>query len=210
MANDCWSKGGGKEGQGPKGRKKGKKGGHKANQAEETNSTNLNNCAYMVSEPHTTSKMDWLLDSGTTSHICTVREAFTSFQHTTGETLKGVGPKGPAIKRRGTVKIKFEFDGQITYHTLQQTLYVPDAPNCLLSISRFDENGGRVEVEGGVCWMKDKAGKVVGKGWKRQRLYPLAARTEIPSQESANLAMTKLTWDQWHKRYGHIGITALR
>src|SRR5580765_7497394 len=87
LAADCWSKGGGKEGQGPKGRKKGKKGGHRANQAEEVNS-NLNDCAYMVSEPHKShdiSKFDWLLDSGATSHICTVRDAFTDFTPTHGE-----------------------------------------------------------------------------------------------------------------------------
>lgn len=59
--------------------------------------------------------------------------------------------------------------------------------------------------------MKDRDGTVVGKGYKHQRLYLLAARAVMPMQERANLAASRrLTWDQWHHRYGHIGMTALR
>ena len=213
VSADCWSKGGGKEGQGPKGRKKEKKGGYKANHAEEVN-TNLNDCAYMVSAPHHShefTRHDWLLDSATTSHICTIREAFVDFKPVSGESVKGVGPLESPVVGRGTVVLVFEFDGQTVKHDLHNTLYVPSAPNSLLSVGRFDDTGGKVEFDGGTCWMKNKAGKKVGKGFKHQRLYLLAARTAIPRQERANFAAApKLTWDQWHRRYGHIGITALK
>ena len=212
-ATDCWSKGGGKEGQGPRGRKKGKKGGHKANQTEEVNS-NLNDCAYMTSNSHNSheiSKNTWLLDSGTTSHICTLREAFTDFQTVTGELVKGIGQMESTVVGRGTVTIVFEFDGKTYRHLLRHTLFVPNAPNCLLSLSRFDDTGGNVEFRKGFCWMKDNSNKVVGKGSKHRRLYLLAARAIIPEQERANAAGTpKLTWDQWHTRYGHIGFSALK
>jgi hypothetical protein len=138
VKGDCWAKGGGKEGQGPKGRK-GHKKGNRANQAEEVN-TDLNDSAYMASpftHSHEITKYDWLLDSSTTSHICTVREAFTEFR-AVDETLNGVG-EGTPVKGRGNVTIKFEFDGKTLTHQLQNTLYTPEAPNCLLSISRFDD-----------------------------------------------------------------------
>ena len=211
VKGDCWAKGGGKEGQGPKGRKGNKKG-NKANQAAEEVNTNLNDCAYMASpfnHSHEITKYDWLLDSGTTSHICTVRDAFTEFR-TVEETLNGVG-EGTPVKGRGTVNLKFEFDGKTFTHQLRNTLYTPDAPNCLLSLSRFDDMNGKVDFKDGTCWLKNKDGKVIGKGYKHQRLYLLTARATLQGQERSNYTATrKLAWDEWHRRFGHISISALQ
>jgi len=54
---------------------------------------------------------------------------------TVDETLNGVGEKGTAVLGRGTVNVKFEFDGKEFIHQLWDTLYTPNAPNCLLSLS---------------------------------------------------------------------------
>jgi transposase InsO family protein len=211
VKGDCWAKGGGKEGQGPKGRKGSKKG-NKANQAAEEVNTNLNDCAYMASpfnHSREITKYDWLLDSGTTSHICTIRDAFTEFR-TVDETLNGVG-EGTPVKGRGTVNLKFEFEGKSFTHQLRNTLYTPDAPNCLLSLSRFDDSGGRVDFNDGMCWLKNKEGKIIGKGYKHQRLYLLTARAILQEKERSNYAATKkLPWDEWHRRFGHISISALQ
>ena len=146
----------------------------------------------------------------TTSHICTIREAFTEF-HPVEEMINGVGDTGTAVTGRGTVKIKFEFDGKTFIHQLRDTLYVPNAPNCLLSLSRIDDGGGSVDFSDGTCWIKDKGKKIIGKGYKHHRLFMLYARAALPGKETANYASTeKLTWDQWHRRYGHISISALQ
>jgi hypothetical protein len=209
IKSECWAKGGGKEGQGPKGRKGTGKRKNQANQAQEVNSS-LNDMAYMTTTYGDISKFDWLLDSGTTSHICTVREAFTDFQ-SIKETLNGVGKQGADVLGRGTVNIKFECDGKEFIHHLRNVLYTPDAPNCLLSLSRIDDSGGRVDFGDGKCWIKNKDGKVVGMGDKHQRLYLLKARAILEEPEHSNYASTrKLTWDQWHRRYGHISVTTLQ
>ena len=126
--------------------------------------------------------------------------------------MKGVGPEEVAVEGRGTVNLKFEFDGKMFNHQLRDVLHVPTAPNCLLSLSRFDDTGGKLETGNGICWLKSKSSAVIGKGYKHQRLYLLAARAALPGQERTNYATmkAKLTWDQWHQRYGHIGMTALR
>ena len=206
IAAECWAKGGGREGQGPKGRKgSGRK--NRANQAQEINS-NLNDVAYMTTYGEI-SKFDWLLDCGSTSHICTTRDAFTDFT-AVNETLNGVGEKGTAVLGRGTVSVRFEVDGKEYVHHLRNTLYTPNAPNCLISLSRLDDAGGKVEFDKGMCWIRNKDGMVVGTGRKHHRLYLLAARA-ILTKEKANLATTgKHTWDQWHRRYGHISVTTLR
>src|SRR5882757_3808003 len=208
FALDCWAKGGGKEGQGPKGRK-GTGKGNRAHQAEEINS-NLNDACFMARNSRDSSKYDWLLDSCTTSHVCAIREAFTEFRPVK-EILHGIGESGAEVIGRGTVRIKFEFDGKTFVHQLQDTLYVPSAPNCLMSLSRIDDGGGSVDFKDGLCWIKDNGNKIIGKGYKRQRLYMLHARAILTETERANYASTeKLTWDQWHRRYGHISISALQ
>ena len=96
---------------------------NRANQAEEINSS-LNDACYMAGNSQEISKYDWILDSGTTSHICTIQEAFTEF-YPVEEILNGVGEKGTPVTGCGTVRIKFEFDGKQFIHQLCDTLYVP-------------------------------------------------------------------------------------
>ena len=70
ISSECWAKGGGKEGQGPKGRKgTGKR--NRAHQAKEVNSS-LNDACFMAGNLQDSSKYDWLLDSCTTSHVCPI------------------------------------------------------------------------------------------------------------------------------------------
>ena len=60
--------------------------------------------------------------------------------------------------------------------------------------------------------MRDKTGKIVGRGNKINRLYLLDARAQLLGQERTNYTNTtqKQTWDQWHKSFGHIAIPSLK
>src|ERR1700722_3715482 len=72
LSKDCWEKGGGQEGQGPKScNKNDGSGGGKNRLSQATNQINnaLDDVAYM-SNARTFSSYDWMLDSATTSHIC--------------------------------------------------------------------------------------------------------------------------------------------
>ena len=105
---------------------------------------------------------------------------------------------GAEVSGCGTVQIKFEFDGKMFVHQLHDTLYVPNAPNCLMSLSRIDDGGGSVDFKDGLCWIRN-GNKIIGKGYKQQRLYMLHARAILTEKEMANYASTeKLSWDQWH------------
>ena len=48
--------------------------------------------------------------------------------------MKGVGPEETAVEGCGTITLKFEFDGKVFSHWLQNTLYMPNVTNCLLSL----------------------------------------------------------------------------
>ena len=70
-------------------------------------------------------------------------------------------------------------DGKIIPHRLSNVLYVPNAANCLLSGTRFDDAGGEFTGGNGKCVLKDKTGRVVGTGSKIDRLYLLDARAQL-------------------------------
>ena len=87
---------------------------------------------------------------------------------------------------------------------------MPEAPNCLMSLSQIDDGGGSVDFKDGLCWIRN-GDKIIGKGYKSQRLYSLHARAILTEGERANYTSTeKLSWDQWHWRYGHISRSALQ
>jgi len=89
ISKDCWAKGGGCEGQGPKGRKGPHRSG-RTNQAQDNINSTLNDVAYMaysVANSTQVSKYDWFLDSASTSHICTIREVFTEYHPLTNSTI---------------------------------------------------------------------------------------------------------------------------
>ncbi|KAJ2915280.1 hypothetical protein MD484_g5123, partial [Candolleomyces efflorescens] len=207
VKKDCWAKGGGKEGKGPRGRR----GKERTNQA--TDNTDLNLAVavtYMARFGESdTSKLAWHLDSGTTSHICTTRDAFITFTPLSNATIDGIGPTAAIADGVGSIKVNFKVGDDVVTHELKNVLFVPEAPNCLLSLSRFDESGGEVHFAKGLCELKDRNGKVVGKGRKLERLYLLDARAVL-QRERANFANPSAkTWDQWHRVFGHIGMTTL-
>ncbi len=146
------------------------------------------------------SKYDWILDSGTTSHVCTACDAFTEYYCTPRATLKRVGPGEVAVEGQGIVNLHFEFDGKVIHYQLCHMLHILTAPNCLLLMTHFGDAGGMVESGKGVSWLKDKDRKVVGKGFKHQKLYLLATRAVLLEQEHTNYAASpKLSWEQWHQ-----------
>ena len=74
---DCWSKGGGKEGQGPFQKKQEKKKQEAARKLEKSETMkqiieDLPNVTYLTNSTLAFGKTDWLLDSGSSSHIATI------------------------------------------------------------------------------------------------------------------------------------------
>ena len=226
LAKDCWAKGGGKEGQGPK-KKKGK--GDRANQAQESAdapSATLSDIAYMVSTGDSPppyidavfmtvsaadfSKYDWLLDCGASTHVCTIREAFTTYTPLENATIRGIGPGEATVLGKGTINLRFRMGNKTITHQLLNVSHVPSAPNCLMSQGRFDESGGRTESHDGKVYLMDKGGTLVGDGHLVNRLYLLHARADLRNNDNAFASRVQgYSWDEWHKRYGHLSSSGL-
>ena len=219
--DDCYWRGGGKEGQQPW--KKGPKRGQTNQSKDDDNDINLslNDLAYITCAAvgQDFGKRDWIFDSVTTSHICPNRDDFKEYKPIDG-TISGIGNSPVRVIGRGTVVLIFDVNGKSIPHTLSDVLHVPDAANCLVSVSRHDAAGHTAEFCDSGCTLKDKSGRVVGKGQLKNRLYLLFARVNntncVSLQGSETRGQTnqvsndKASWEEWHKRYGHISATAIQ
>ena len=109
------------------------------------------------------SKDTWYLDSGATSHISNNCDTYTDFVKTDPTPVKGIGSLATSTSY-GTIVINFKVKGKILCHKLQHILYIPKAPNCLITVSQFDEKGGRVVFHKGECFLEGKKGDIIGHG----------------------------------------------
>ena len=110
------------------------------------------------------SKNNWLIDSGTTSHIATQREMFIQFTPSI-ESITGVGEQMQLEgKGRGTIIIDMPFNGKATVITLRNIIYSPDATNCLLSTGKIDMMGGEVRHKNGKAIIISPQGLPIAEG----------------------------------------------
>ena len=93
-------------------------------------------------------------------HITNNWNTFMEFMATLATPVLGIGNLAMTL-RYGTISIKFKVNNKFVTHKLKHTLYIPEAPNCLLSASRFDETGGKVIIQKGKCSLEDKNGNTV-------------------------------------------------
>ena len=113
LIKDCWSSGGGKEGQGlrqkkrkdddKKGKKKGRKranlGVKNSDDEQEDDSRSVrSDRSYLANSLH--SHYAWILDGGSMTHICHMRSAFITFEPTS-DIINGINKTGPSLEVQG-------------------------------------------------------------------------------------------------------------
>ena len=80
--------------------------------------------------------IDWIIDSGCTSHMSNNRSSFADFREIDADiTTAGLPTKVTGI---GTAKLKAELPDKITNFSLSDTLLVPSLPVNLISMSKLD------------------------------------------------------------------------
>jgi transposase InsO family protein len=232
----CYSRGGGAEGQGPRQQKRQKKPESKAkssecekcckknpkraNQAvtarsvapsEKTDSGTEDNDSTYMATARPGSAFGWILDGGSTTHLCKVCSAFTTFRPTES-IIHGINKGGPQleVKGIGTVKILVSVNGQPNrVVTLKDVCYTPDARDNLVSESRMDRAGLSILKERGNISIRKKNSEIVMEGSLRQNLYELNCVIAPPSAPASNVAFTAQTLispdlELWHRHLGHI------
>ena len=154
-------------------------------------------------------KHDWYLDSGTTSHISNDQNAYTEFYPIQATPVHGISTPATALGF-GNLSLDFRVSGKMLTHKLKNVLYIPEAPNCFLSVSQLDENREKVIFHKQKCQLENKEGNIIEHGQMKGHLYLLDAKSNQSSQEASHYPSSpKITWDQWHQCFGHISMTSL-
>lgn len=135
--------------------------------------------ALTVSKIGTNSQGEWILDSGSSYHICSNMDYFDSFRKSKGSVFLPNGYRC-AVFGIGTVKIKM-FDGVV--RSLGGVRYVPKLQKNLISLSRLDSKDCMCTIAKGVMEIT-RGGKILLKGEECGGLYRLVGSTVSSTRTS--------------------------
>jgi len=170
----------------------------------------------MTSGPRTTSRFAWILDGGSTTHICNDRDAFVTFTPARS-TIGSIQKNGPQLEvlGRGDILILCHVqDRDDCVITLRDVSYCPNARDNLVSESRMDRKGLEIRKRNGRLTIKKSSGEIVMEGALRDNLYELDCVIAPPYSTPSDVAFAARTStpniDLWHRRLGHISESSLR
>ena len=223
-AAQCYSKGGGMEGQGPRQRKKREQEEKKEKEKKKESvhqATESQEIAF-AALPRTTvfPSHAWLADTAASSHIANDIRMFSSLSPS-DVSIQGVGLTSNALGR-GSVTLTSKIGDKYIPIKLNDVIYAPFAPNCLLSLGRIDKTPGAK-----ICWKGDgiilieKSGQPVIRAKSTDNyVYLVHGKADLysnhppipkPLQETVSLAMTPtISWNEAHRRLGHISISSMK
>src|SRR5712671_8007599 len=214
---DCWAKGGGKEGQGPRQRQ----GSMQANAAAVSEKpedeswaiieviNDEDNTMAATTTTTTTRTNDQshteLYDSGASRHMTPHRDKFVTYQR--------IGPR-PIVAAdkgvfyaigKGDMCIQVPNGQKTTEVLLRNTLHAPDMGLTVISVGRIANAGNTVVFEGNTCKIKNKSGMIIGDiPAGPNRLYKVD-HAYIAMEELEQVDMLTI-----HRRLGHISPNLIR
>ena len=158
--------------------------------------------------------IDCLPDSGTTSHVFSKRELFLDYQPLDDVSVGGVSAKRTRAHGKGTIKLIAEHANRICTITLRDVLHVPECKYNLISLGRWEDTGRSYHAKDGLLMLYSAKEIPIIQGerasnnlyWLRFKLTSRKPNTN--SHETLNA--TKLSWETWHKRFGHMGYSGLQ
>ncbi|KIM65718.1 hypothetical protein SCLCIDRAFT_112267, partial [Scleroderma citrinum Foug A] len=151
----------------------------------------------------------WLADSAVSLHLSNQCDMFKEFTPL-NRTIQGVGNMDIPVKGRGMMRLKSWTDKQNYVIVLQDVLYVPQAPNSLLSIPHLDKSGRHADMGDGCIHLYDKNETLITVGWKVKRMYLLNVTAYTALKWVALLMEMTNTWLDWHCQFRHIGVSGLQ
>jgi len=209
--DDCWHKGGGKEGQGPHQKKN-----ESASTATATDdyaflTSTLSDSATVAAVP--IKKRGAIVDSRASSHFCPDRNRFTEFTPIPPKPVKIANGQSIFATGKGDVVIELPKGNERSNITLKDTLYVPDIALTLILTTRIVKAGFAINMEEDWCKIRSPkpAHKLVTRIPEVNGLYRIVG-TECTATATtpASPKTTRLTLMQLHKCMGHIAFSTLK
>ena len=181
---DCYSKGGGNEG-----------------------NKNKNNKpqAFMSikNDDSTTKSVNWILDSGASNHLSSSKELFSNYKEIDSIQI-GIAEKGKTVTAVAIGEITGYFhNGRSKILTIIKDVYhVPNLTENLLSVSELENKNLTTTFERGAATILTEDGKVCATGKRQNGLYELKFTPSL--MMNGNSTKTITNPNIWHNRLGHI------
>lgn len=155
--------------------------------------------SFLVENSKSGDIFEWVLDSGSSSHITFDKNALQEIVPVNTEI--GVAKRGSALKIRQQGKI--ETDKCL----LRNVLYSPDITRNLLSVNAIVENGGEVlfNEDGAKVYIK---GELIFEAVRQGNGLFTVALSVLNKNEALLTQGSKALF--WHNKLGHLGITNMK
>ena len=229
---DCYMKGGGKEGQAPWDKKKddqkdhGKKEGKHTGKANVASTDDTDNedvslavtcCPTEPLEALATypANCSAIIDCGATRHFTPNHSNLINFVMIEPKDIKAANGVTLQATGRGDLRIVFPMgeNDQPTRITLKDVYYSPDFAFTLISVGTIDRKGFSVNMEDGICTVRTPKPerRTIGRIPLSNGLYRVSIATNGPSGSDLALAVSgKMSINELHRRMGHINHDDLR
>ena len=90
-------------------------------------------------------------------------------------------------------------------------MYIPEVWDNLLSLSWVDKVGGQAVCTKGAIEIQDASTRPIIQGTYINNLYYLHISTETPELAQVSIKLKRTyTWEQWHCKMDHIGMSGLK
>jgi len=197
---------------------------------EETEVVSLGECAdedirnYVKNSIIATGNQDrslynWIVDSTSTSHICNKWEVFIEYKPEKSEVpIYGVRNITAHAIGQGKVIIQAVLNSKTHKIMLNDILHVPHNRHNILSLGRWAHAGGNFEGGPEIMLIFPNATKITKGTLIANNLYKIRFRYYY-SNPNINHSATQqynfvaqgneLTWEAWHKCFGHVSYTGL-
>ena len=141
-----------------------------------------------------------LYDSGATQHMTPYRHLLSNYTAISPKSINAANKHTFQAIGCGDLKISVPMDNEKASITLKNVLFAPDIGMTLISIGLVDRAGYSATFGNGVCTIRDKTKRIVGKIPFTDGLY----RVEWDNREMTHTTNEVLTIMQLHACMGHI------
>ena len=213
---ECWSKGGGKEGQGLRQKNKKDKQPETAIVAVKDDENKL--FAFTCTSDYAAvvekldlpkSKLGTCVDSGASHDYCPDRSKFINYQ-TVEQTI--MTANGKSMKAVGMEDLQLELPNRSKKSKMlfKNAIHAPEMAFTLISISRFNKAGFSATFHKGMCTIKNSSNQTVATIPHTDSLYKIIATSSSNKAETANTVSGKMSISKAHRKLGHISYLAIK
>ena len=160
----------------------------------------------IIGEANTVSKSTrWIVDSGSTHHICNEEGAFSDFGSKVGTSAVLVGDNSRLeVQKEGKVGMTFKVGKEKVSGTVEGVLLVPNMGKNLFSVTKTMQQGKSVifDCTDMTCKIM-KGNKQVGRAKLQEGLWILDCDTTTEGKVMVSQKGESL--ELWHQRMGHLG-----